>query len=138
MSSDKNLKLVIAGHGKIKKVHNARISYVNKWLSNEEILVFVSNAKVVVFPYIEASQSGLLPLVMSFNKTIVISNQPGLIEQSKNYVPLKVFQSENSEELKGILEEIVSSCNQGASTTNINNHLTEHDFASKLHHFTMN
>lgn len=139
-SSTKDLNLVIAGSGKINKEESNYITYINKWLSNEEILRLISEAKVIVFPYIEASQSGLLPIAMSLKKTIVVSDQPGLIEQSANYVPLKVFRSGNSAELRTILEMLFSSesARTQVGTRDIKSGLTERDFASKLHHFAVN
>jgi glycosyltransferase involved in cell wall biosynthesis len=139
-SSTNEFKLLIAGSGKIKQVKNRRIVYINKWLSNEEILHLISNARVVVFPYIEASQSGLLPITMSLEKDIVVSDQPGLIEQSKNYGYLKVFKSGNSAELRQVLEQVYSSDKDGTPFANMDmkSKLTEHYFASNLHHFIVN
>lgn len=140
ISSTDNFKLLIAGSGKIKQVKNKRIVYINKWLSNEEILELIYNARVVVFPYIEASQSGLLPIAMSLEKAIVVSDQPGLLEQTKNYGSLKVFKSGNSAKLREILEQVYSSDKGGTPIANVGvkSELTEHYFASKLHHFVVN
>lgn len=77
-------ELVIAGEGKLRVKSNSRIKYINRWLKEEEISGLIENASVVVFPYIEASQSGILPYCVSINKKIVITPLPGLIEQTSS------------------------------------------------------
>jgi glycosyltransferase involved in cell wall biosynthesis len=77
--------LVIAGEGKLKARSDSRIKFINRWLKEEEISDLIKNALVVVFPYIEASQSGILPYCVRMNKKIVITPLPGLIEQASSF-----------------------------------------------------
>lgn len=77
--------LVIAGEGDLKIKSHSRIATINKWLSEAEISNLVQNAEIIVFPYIEASQSGLIPFCISSGKKIVITPLEGLLEQTSGY-----------------------------------------------------
>lgn len=81
----KEKKLVIAGEGKLRVTPDSKIKFINRWLGEDEIATLVNNAEVVIFPYIEASQSGLLPYCLSQNKKIVVTPLPGLLDQISSY-----------------------------------------------------
>jgi glycosyltransferase involved in cell wall biosynthesis len=78
-----NKKLILAGN--FGQMNTNRINdstvYIQKWLTNEEILNLVDGAKLVVLPYQEASQSGLIPLALSRSTPVVITPVGGLQEQ---------------------------------------------------------
>jgi glycosyltransferase involved in cell wall biosynthesis len=78
-------ELVIAGEGKLRVNPDLRIKLINRWLGENEIASLVNNAEVVIFPYIEASQSGILPYCVSQNKKIVVTPLPGLLDQVASY-----------------------------------------------------
>lgn len=83
--SSHGLPLVIAGEGSEKFQDQDNVTFINRWLSDSEILWLISNSDLIVFPYIEASQSGLIPIAIRLNKKIVVSNLEGLLEQCKTY-----------------------------------------------------
>lgn len=76
--------LVIAGQGNIPsglkdfEIHNY-------WLSESEMSRFLAEADVVIFPYVEASQSGIIPAAIQLNKVIIVSRIDGLVEQVEDY-----------------------------------------------------
>jgi len=78
-------QLVIAGEGKLKYKKDSRLISINRWLKESEIVALIQNSEAVVFPYIEASQSGLLPYCVSENKKVVVTPLPGLLEQIAGY-----------------------------------------------------
>lgn len=80
-----DIELVIAGEGKLKIRTNPKIIVINRWLQENVISSLVKNSEAVVFPYIEASQSGLLPYCVSENKKVVVTPLPGLLEQTIGY-----------------------------------------------------
>lgn len=80
-----NLELVVAGEGKLNVKINPKIRVINRWLQENEISSLVKKSEAVVFPYIEASQSGLLPYCVSENKKVVVTPLPGLLEQTIGY-----------------------------------------------------
>jgi glycosyltransferase involved in cell wall biosynthesis len=81
----KGLELVIAGEGNLKIRTNPKLIVINRWLQENEISSLVKKSEAVVFPYIEASQSGLLPYCVSENKKVIVTPLPGLLEQTIGY-----------------------------------------------------
>lgn len=79
-------KLVIAGKGTLLPDtlrlinNNKNIIFINRFIEDEEMVYLYRNCKCVVLPYIEASQSGVLPIAYHFCKPVIISNLPGLLE----------------------------------------------------------
>ena len=82
MVSNHKKFLTIAGKGadstKLQEV-GARI--VDKWLSNSEIEDLIRGSKLVVLPYIEASQSGVIAIAHSLSTPVVVTPVGGLIDQ---------------------------------------------------------
>ena len=83
----KNYSLVIAGEGDrlISSKNPHRIIRMNRWLEDSEFDSLIRNAEVVLFPYIEASQSGVLAKAILANKIVAISDLSELKVQSQNY-----------------------------------------------------
>lgn len=75
-------KLVIAGKDdmELSRKTYKNIQFVNKFLTDNEMVELIKNCKVVVLPYFNASQSGLPSLVLQYRKPIVFSNVKGLDE----------------------------------------------------------
>ena len=76
--------LVVAGQGKLPSGLND-FEIHNYWLSEFEISRFLADADVVIFPYIEASQSGIIPAAIQLNKVLIVSRIHGLVEQVEGY-----------------------------------------------------
>ena len=77
-----SIHLTIAGSGHPYFDFNDIKSYdfINRSLSNEEIVALIKDCDLVVLPYISASQSGIPMTVYAFNKPIIASNIAGLKE----------------------------------------------------------
>ena len=74
-----NYNLVIAGYGqlKIEKVEGERtLIVINRYIKDTEVAYLYKNAKCVVYPYISATQSGVLSLAFYFNVPVVASDVP--------------------------------------------------------------
>ena len=78
---DSRCKLIIAGSEHNQTIYDSRTEYIVKWLSDLELEELVRRSRIVLFPYIEASQSGLIPLAQSLGKPVVITPVGGLKEQ---------------------------------------------------------
>lgn len=79
---DPSFELSISGSGKLKQKKSIKsVSIQQKWLTEDEILGLISHANCLVFPYIEASQSGLLPTIDALHIPLVVTNVGGLVEQ---------------------------------------------------------
>ena len=99
-----DIDLVIAGEGRTKGIAGENFVFINRWLDDSEIFDLISEAEIVAFPYIEASQSGLIPTVMSFGKKIVITPMPGLIEQLNLYSRVQISKSTSEEDFAHALK----------------------------------
>lgn len=71
-------KLVIAGDGNldqylplISQLNEQNVEIHNYYIPDEDVYKFFETASVVVLPYIEASQSGIIPIAYSFRKPVV-------------------------------------------------------------------
>ena len=76
-----NYRLVVAGLGSRKLLNTPRVENVDRWLSNTEIESLIDKAGIVLLPYKEASQSGVIPLATSRSTPVVITTAGGLQEQ---------------------------------------------------------
>lgn len=87
INSGLQIKLVIAGNGDCSDYEkmfvelNEHLELNIKWISDDDIESFIQDVDFVVLPYIEASQSGVIPLAYSFGKPVVATNVGGLPEQ---------------------------------------------------------
>lgn len=78
--------LVIAGNGQLSEEESQLVqseSYITpiiRFISDEEMVWLFQKAVAVVLPYIEASQSGVLPIAYKFGKPVIISDLRGLTE----------------------------------------------------------
>lgn len=78
--------LIIAGKGPLTEDEcalvkaNDKITLINRFIKDEEVLWLFKNCKTVVLPYIEASQSGVLPIAYYFGKPVICSAIPGLLD----------------------------------------------------------
>lgn len=74
-----NYTLVIAGSGDIyfpRREDEKNIILINRYIKDEEIATLYRNAACTVYPYISASQSGVLSLSCYFETPIVASDVP--------------------------------------------------------------
>jgi glycosyltransferase involved in cell wall biosynthesis len=76
------IHLIVAGEGKPYFDFNGIKSYqfINRFISNEEIVNLIESCSMVVLPYTSASQSGVPMTVYSFCKPVVASNIAGFKE----------------------------------------------------------
>jgi glycosyltransferase involved in cell wall biosynthesis len=82
MVSNQKKILTIAGKGAgSSKIQQVGANVVDKWLSNSEIEDLVRGSKLVVLPYIEASQSGVIAIAHSLSTPVVVTPVGGLIDQ---------------------------------------------------------
>lgn len=97
-------KLTIAGRQYQKiKVNSPRIDVIDRILSDSEISRLLSEHHILVLPYLEASQSGVLALGIDAEMVMVISKVGGLQEQLPEDAAIWVNANELSLR-EGILE----------------------------------
>ena len=69
-------------------VHPERFIVHNEYVSDEKRAELFRRASVVVLPYIEASQSGIIPIAYRFGKPVVATTVGGLPEWSMTVGPV--------------------------------------------------
>lgn len=84
--SDCSSTLVIAGNGKFSNEEDALIGacdnllVLNRYIQDGEMLWLFQHCTAVVLPYIEATQSGVIPIAYHFGKPVVVSDVKGLTQ----------------------------------------------------------
>jgi len=74
-----NTKIIIAGRGNFSKyrklIKNTKsFEIYNEFIPDKQVAELFQKAKIVVLPYIEASQSGIIPIAYAFKKPVVVTN----------------------------------------------------------------
>lgn len=102
----KNTTLVIAGGG--EQGYEARddernVVRINRYIRDAEVAGLYSNAKLVVYPYRQATMSGVLTIAHYFKRKVVASNVP-FFEENHNEQDI-IFDRENPKSLISILND---------------------------------
>lgn len=83
----KDINLLIAGRGDVSsivdkcRVKREQVILINRWIEDHEFQEILDNVDIVVLPYNEATQSGIIPLAFAFGKTVIATNVGALSEQ---------------------------------------------------------
>ncbi|OJV36712.1 MAG: hypothetical protein BGO33_04255 [Bacteroidia bacterium 43-41] len=114
------LKLIIAGKGDITPYKislnndlSSNIEIINKWLTDSEIELLIEESDFVVLPYIDASQSGVIPIAFGNGRTVIATNVGALSEQVPKGIGFTV--EANSDD---ILRKIISIYENGIEELN--------------------
>ncbi len=84
--SDEALPLVIAGGGQFTEEEKSLIgncgnlTVINRYITDEEMKWLLHHMTAAVLPYIEATQSGVIPLSYLFGKPVLVSDVAGLTQ----------------------------------------------------------
>lgn len=74
-----NFNLVIAGSGQIgfeRSADEKNVIFINRYIKDSEVAYLYRNANSVVYPYISATQSGVLSLAFYFQTPVLTSDVP--------------------------------------------------------------
>lgn len=78
-----SVRLIIAGRGNLgydNPLSESNFEVLNRFIPNEEIIRLIKRSKVVVCPYISASQSGIPMVAYLYNKPVIATNVGGFSE----------------------------------------------------------
>jgi glycosyltransferase involved in cell wall biosynthesis len=109
------LKVMIAGKGSLHPYESLLVGkkrdYLivkNENIPNSGIPCLFKKASVIVLPYTDASQSGVVPLAYTFSRPVIVSNIESLKEYVEHGITGFVFESKNIEQLAGYLIDAIS------------------------------
>jgi len=96
-------RLVIAGshpvYFKRQTGDEQRVTFINRFLDDCELRDLFSKAALVVYPYISATQSGVISIASFFGKPIVLSDLPFFKNECGNCDAVTFFKAGDSEAL---------------------------------------
>jgi len=77
--------IIIAGKGNFEKYRNLigdanKFEIHNRFIPDEEVPYFFQRAKVIVLPYIEGTQTGIIPIAYAFKKPVVVTKVGSISE----------------------------------------------------------
>jgi glycosyltransferase involved in cell wall biosynthesis len=85
-----DISLTVVGNGDFKDYHNIyknlkNTTVINRWIKDEEITSYFTGDNIVtIIPYIDATQSGVIPVAMQYKSLIIASDTGGISEQIIN------------------------------------------------------
>ena len=88
---DRQQRLIIAGKGIFTDAEEELVRttedliVLNRYIEDEEQIWLFRHAKALVLPYIEASQSGVIPIAYKFGVPVIVTNVAGLTQFVENY-----------------------------------------------------
>ena len=76
---------VVAGSGKMleeeqKLANRTRGTIINRFITDSEMLWLFQHSMALILPYIEATQSGIIPIAYHYGKPVIVSNVEGLTQ----------------------------------------------------------
>lgn len=108
------VKLIIAGGGQLyfdysPYENKSYIKLINRYITMTELGKLLSSASVVVCPYTDATQSGVIMSAYTYQVPVVATNVGGLPEMVDNHVTGLLVPPKNSKELAMNLIELLKS-----------------------------
>ena len=83
-------RLIIAGSGSLEAcddlLGDERIELVNRFIEDREVPGFFRRARAVVLPYIEGTQTGVIPIAYAFRRPVVVTDVgsiPEVVEEGR-------------------------------------------------------
>ena len=84
--TDKKYKIILAGQGPDLDKHittiknNTNFIVIDKFITEKEVNYLFANSSIVALPYIEATQSGVIPISLAFKKPVITFDVGSLSE----------------------------------------------------------
>lgn len=104
--------LVIAGTQHIyfdRRSVERNVTFINRYVDDDEVSDLFRRAAVVVYPYISATQSGVTSIASYFGKPMVLSDLPFFTQACKGYDGVEFFANGDKEALATAIERCLKS-----------------------------
>lgn len=139
-----NLMFVIAGKDQDDGISNYNdyiaenklsdyLKIENRYIEEDEEKYFLSAADVVLLPYTEIYQSGVIQVAFAYNKPVIVSDLPGFTELVTDGENGYVFESGNGDKLAEKIEMVFSTATSKPTSDNteVTNRLSWSNIAEK-------
>ncbi|NQU85770.1 MAG: glycosyltransferase family 4 protein, partial [Mariniphaga sp.] len=108
-----NIQLTIAGKGKYwfdktKIERSKHFNIINRHISNIELAELLNQNQIVVCPYIDATQSGVIMTAYAFCKPVIATKVGGLAEMVDNNETGKLVAPRNHKQLANAIKELIN------------------------------
>ncbi len=120
-----NISLTVVGNGDFEDYREAynelkNVTIVNRWIKDEEVGSFFKGDNIItVLPYLDATQSGVIPIAMEYESVVIASNTGGLSEQVMDKETGYLFETGNSDDLYRKMKYVIENYdNQGSIIDN--------------------
>ena len=111
LKRSEKVKLIIAGKNKmgLKKedIHAENVIFLDHFIPDEEFVALIELSDLILLPYRQISQSGLLLSAFSAKKKVLVSTAGELTDSFKFGNIGWVLQKTDSEELRKLLEKLL-------------------------------
>lgn len=111
----KNMKIIIAGSGCLDEykniVNSPYFEIHNTFIPDEEVSKYFQRASVLVLPYIEGTQTGIIPIAYAFKVPVVVTNVGSIPEVVDDGVTGYVVPPKDSNSLAEAIIKILSNEN---------------------------
>ncbi|HZK71183.1 MAG TPA: glycosyltransferase family 4 protein [Clostridia bacterium] len=107
-----NINVIIAGNGDFAKYNSLikspqNFEIINEFIPDEHVAELFQRASVVVLPYIEGSQTGIIPIASSFKKPAISTNVGSIPEIIEDGVTGYIVPSRNVDLLADSIVKIL-------------------------------
>lgn len=104
-------KLVIAGSGylyfKRDPLKERNVLFLNRFISDDEVAPLFANASAVVYPYVSATQSGVMSLAYYYQKPLLLSDIQFFRDCAVDGETALFFKNKDAESLQTQLENLM-------------------------------
>ena len=108
----REVPLVIAGTKDIyfeRRADENNVFFINRFISDSEVKDLFSRAGVVVYPYISATQSGVVSIASYFDKPMVVSNLPFFRQTCEGFEGIESFPPNDTQSLAAAITRSLKS-----------------------------
>lgn len=102
-----------------KKTEYLDVEWIPEFVPDDVLYNKIAESDVIVIPYREISQSGVLLLALSFKRPIIASDLPSFKETLTGVGEDIFFESENARSLAGVIEKCICNTNRNSFSLDV-------------------
>jgi alpha-maltose-1-phosphate synthase len=111
--SARDYKVIIAGEGDITPYNqdiknNDKLIIINRYVNDTEVALLFKKSIMVVLPYLEASQSGIIPIAYAFKKPVVVTDVGSISEVVEDNITGFIVPPGNSDALAAAILKLLN------------------------------